>query len=335
MASARLDNRLLGPLHAAVDWWLTELRDMLRQVLLFNRMKPVRLQVTPDDEPVPVGGGSNRIGRGRRNVLLQLDDNRFLYRKIKLPQAAGKNIERVIGYEFNKYFPMQAENALFSCRVVPAGADSGSVEVEIWAVNRRQIELYLALIRRNLGIEVLTLSLGDSSGQARITHDLEQERRRQTDPGNPRYGRLLNLLLAALVAALLAYPVIKMDAYLATQREAVSRLEKKARPVIEVREKIMALDKRFQALVERKTAYPARADVWSYVTRVVADQATLQRVSIGLNTVHLAGKTPSVERLLRSLEQEARIGEVKIAGQVKSTRDSRFEVLNLNLELRE
>ena len=335
MASARLDNRLLGPLHAAVEWWLTELRDMLRQVLLFGKMKPVRLQVTPDDETVPIGGGSNRIGRGRRNVLLQLNDNRFLYRKIKLPQAAGKNIERVIGYEFNKYFPMQAENALFSCRVVPAGADSGSVEVEIWAVSRRQIELYLALMRRNLGIEVLTLYLGDSSGQARITHDLEQERRRQADPGNLRYGRLLNLLLAALTAALLAYPVIKMDAYLATQREAVSRLEKKARPVIEVREKIMALDKRFQALVERKTAYPARADVWSYVTRVVADQATLQRLSIKGNKVHLAGKTPSVERLLRRLETEARIGEVKMAGQVKSTRDNRFEVLNLNLELRE
>jgi general secretion pathway protein L len=335
MADTRLDNRLLGPLHAAVEWWLTELRDMLRQVLLFKRMKPVRLEVTTDDEPVPVDGGSNRIGRGRRNVLLQLDDNRFLYRKIKLPQAAGKNIERVIGYEFNKYFPMQAENALFSCRIVSAGTDSGSVEVEIWAVSRRQIDLYLAMIRRNLGIEVLTLYLGDSSGQARITHDLERERRRQTDPGHRRYGRLLNLLLAALAAALLAYPVVKMDAYLAAQSEEVSRLEKRARPVIEVREKIMALDKRFQVLVERKMAYPARADVWSYVTRVVADQATLQRISINGNRVHLAGQTPSVERLLRRLEQEARIGEVKIVGQVNPTKDDRFEILNLNLELRE
>ena len=335
MASTLLDNRLLGPLYAAVDWWLTELRDLLRHVLLFNRMQPLRLEVTPEDEPVPVGGGSNRIGRGRRNVLLQLDDNYFLYRKIKLPQAAGKNIERVIGYEFNKYFPMQAENALFSCRVVSAGVDSGSVEVEIWAVSRRQIDLYLASIRHNLGIEVLTLYIGDGSGQARVTHDLERERRRQTDPGNLRYGRLLNLLLAALAAALLAYPVMKMDAYLEAQRDEVSRLEQRARPVIELRERIMALDQRFQALVYRKTAYPARADVWSYVTRVVADQATLQRLTIDGNRVSLAGETPSVERLLRRLETEARIREVKISGQVKPTRDNRFEVLNLSLELKE
>ena len=335
MSSTRLDNRLLEPLHAAVDWWLAELRDLLRQVLLFKRMQPLRLQLTADDEPQPVDAGSNQIGRGRRNVLLQLDDNRFLYRKIKLPQAVGKNIERVIGYEFNKYFPMQAENALFSCRIVSAGSDSGSVEVEIWAVSRRQIDLHLAMIRRNLGIEVLTLYLGDSSGQARITHDLQRERDRQSDAGKPRHGRMLNLLLAALAAALLAYPVIKMDAYLATQGEEVSRLEKRAQPVIELREKIIALDKRFQELVERKTAYPARADVWSYVTRVVADQATLQRLSIDGNRVQLVGSTPSVERLLRRLETEARIGEVKISGQVKPTKDNRFEVLNLNLELRE
>jgi general secretion pathway protein L len=335
MASARLDNRLLGQFHAALDWWLDELRDLLRQALLFRRMQPVRLEVTADDEPLPTGDAADRIGRGRRNVSLQLDDNRFLYRKIKLPRAAGKNIERVIGYEFNKYFPMQAADALFACRVVPAGADSSSVEVEIWAVSRRQIDLYLALIRRNLGIEVLTLYLGDSSGKTRITHDLERERRRQTDPGNLRYGRLLNLLLAALAAALLAYPVMKMDAYLEAQRDEVSRLEKRARPVIELRERIMALDHRFQALVYRKTAYPARADVWSYVTRVVANQATLQRLTIDGNRIHLTGQTPSVERLLRRLETEARIQEVKISGQVKPTKDNRFEVLNLSLEIRE
>ncbi len=335
MASTLLDNRLLEPLRAAVEWWLTELRDLSRQVLQFNRMKPLRMELTPDDEPLPVGGPSDRIGRGRRNVLLQLDDNRFLYRKIKLPQAAGKNIERVIGYEFNKYFPMRAEDALFSCRVVPAGADSGSVEVEIWAVSRRQIELYLALMRRNLGIEVLTLYIGGGSGQARITHDLERERRRQTTAESPRFGRLLNLLLAALAAALLAYPVMKMEAYLEAQRDEVSRLEKRARPVIELREQIMALDQRFQALVFRKTAYSARADVWSYVTRVVDDQATLQRLTIDGNRVHLTGQTRSVERLLRRLEAEARIREVKLSGQVKPTRDNRFEVLNLSLELRE
>jgi hypothetical protein len=68
---------------------------------------------------------------------------------------------------------------------------------------------------------------------------------------------------------------------------------------------------------------------------VVGDQATLQRLTIGDNRVQLTGRTPSVERLLRQLESEARIAEVRISGQVKPAKDDRFEVLNLSLELRE
>jgi hypothetical protein len=95
MVSTKFDKRLLEPLYAAVDWWLGELCDLARQVLPFGKSKPLRLRVNSDDELTPVDPDTSRIGGGRGNILLQLDDNSFLYRKIKLPQAVGKNIERV------------------------------------------------------------------------------------------------------------------------------------------------------------------------------------------------------------------------------------------------
>ena len=328
-------NRLLANLGAALEWWLTELRDLACRALPLAVTKPVRFKVTLADELAPAEPEQNRITAGRRHVMLQLDDDAFLYRKLKLPAAARKDIEHIIGYEFNKYFPMQVDNALFSCRVMPAPAGASSVEVEIWAIDRRQIDLYLSLIRRDFAIEVLTLFITDSVGRTRIERNVEKERRLQASAGQRKLARTLNGLLAALAVALVAYPLLKMDAYVEAQREEVARLEKKAQPIIELREQIMALDKRFQDLVDRKQAYPARADVWSYVTRVVAEQATLQRLAINGNRVQLTGQTPSVEALLRQLEKEARIREVKISGQVNPTRDNRFEVLNLNLELRE
>ena len=328
-------NRVLAQMGAALEWWLEELRDLARCLLPLGQTKPMRLRVMPGDELAPADPERDRITAGRRHVTLQLDDDSFLYRKIKLPAAARKNIERVIRYEFNKYFPMQAENALFSCRVVPAPANASSVEVEIWALNRQQVDLYLSLMRRNFDIEVLTLFVTDGSGKTRIERNLEKERRRQAATRPGKFARALNGLLAGLALALIAYPVIKMDAYLEAQREEVARLEKKAQPIIELRENIMALDRRFQDLLDIKQQYPARADVWSYVTRVTAGEAVLERMSIGANKVHLTGKARSVERLLRSLESEQRISTVRIAGQVTATRDKRFEVLNLDLELRE
>lgn len=328
-------NRAVAELNAALEWWLGELRDLARHLLPFGQTKALELEVTPGNELAPVDPAQERPGGGRRDVVLRLADDSFLYRKIKLPVAAGKNIERVVGYEFNKYFPMQADNALFSCRVVPASTNATSVEIEIWALDRRQIDSYLSLMRRDFEIEVLRLFVTDSSGNSRIERNVERERRQQEAAGPRKIGRALNGLLAGLAIALIVYPVVRMDDYLEAQREEIARLEKQARPIIEMRENVMALDQRFRDLIDIKQRYPARADVWSYVTRVTAGEAVLERLSIGADKVQLAGRARSVERLLRSLESEQRIGTVRIVGQVRPADDNRFEVLNLELELRE
>jgi hypothetical protein len=95
------------------------------------------------------------------------------------------------------------------------------------------------------------------------------------------------------------------------------------------------MDDRFRELIERKTAYPAKADVWSYLTRAVGEQAVIERISISGRKVQLGGRAPSVEHLLRNLEADGRISEVRIVGQVKPSKDSGFEVLKLDLELRD
>jgi general secretion pathway protein L len=339
MASPALHQR--SPIHraiasasAALDWWLAELGEILGQILRFRQAKPLRFRVAPGDELLPAEGDPVKAGRSR-HVCLLLDENQFLYRKVKLPLAARKNIASVIGYEFNKYFPMSAEDALFSCRAIATRPGANSIEVEIWAIGRKQINMYLAMLRRQYDFDADMLYIADSAGQLIITHNIEQERRLQSDDRHALAGQVLNIVLASLVVALLAYPVFRMDAYLETQQQEIKRLEKKAQPVIETRAKVMAMDQRFQQLVDRKMTNPARADVWSYLTRAVDDQAILQRMTISGRRVRLAGKAPSVERLLRKLEKETRISEVKIVGQVKATKDNAFESLNLDLELRE
>jgi len=316
-------HRSVAEFSAALDWWLAELGGILRQVLRFRQAKPLRFRVAPGDELLPADGEAVKIGGSGRHVCLLLDENFFLYRKVKLPLAARKSIESVIGYEFNRYFPMNVEDALFSCRTIATKAGANSIEVEIWAIGRKQIDMYMAMLRRQYDFDADMLYIADSEGQT------------QADDRHARIGRVLNLALAGLVAALLTYPVFRMDAYLETQRQEIKRLEIKARPVIETREKIIALDQRFRELVDRKTANLARADVWSYLTRVVGDQAILQRMMISGRKVQLAGKASSAERLLRSLETETRISEVKIVGQVTPTKDNQFELLKLDLELRE
>ncbi len=79
----------------ALEWWSFELGETLRLLTWFNQPNFVEFEVN-DDELLPLSGEKKTAAGARRNVKLRLDDQAFLFRRIKLPTAARKNIDRVI-----------------------------------------------------------------------------------------------------------------------------------------------------------------------------------------------------------------------------------------------
>jgi hypothetical protein len=228
----------------ALQWWLAELRATAAPLLHFTQKSTPGFGLDADGVPRPTDGGAVATG-SHGDIRLKLGDSAFQYRKIKLPQSAQRNVERVIYYEFDKYFPMNATDALFSCTVVPPDKGATSIEVEIWAIARALVDSYLTMIRHEYNIDIRKLILSDSNGRGLIVRNIERERRLAAGPAGRRMSSVLNLTLAALAALLVIYPVMRMDAYLAQQKEEIRALEKRAQPVIELREKAMATERRF------------------------------------------------------------------------------------------
>ncbi|MDH3534903.1 MAG: PilN domain-containing protein [Gammaproteobacteria bacterium] len=318
----------------ALEWWLFELRAIAGSLFRFAH-KPA-LEFGIDDNAVPrPDDGSTAVKAGRGDIRLKPGDNAFQYRKIKLPQNAQRNVERVVYYEFGKYFPLQADDALFSCTVIPPPKGAASIEIEIWAISRSIVDAYVTMIRHEYEIDIRKLILSDSKGRDLIVRNIERERRLAAGPEGRRMSRMLNLMLAALVAVLVIYPVVRMDAYLARQKDETGILEKRAQPVIELREKVMAMERRFHEVADGKSEKPLQAYLWSYLTRSMADRATLNRVALEGRSIQVQGKARSVEELLRRLETDPLVTEVKIVGAVKASADPLFEILNLSLTLKE
>ena len=316
----------------ALEWWSFELGETLRLLTWFNQPNFVEFEVN-DDELLPLSGEKKTAAGARRNVKLRLDDQAFLFRRIKLPTAARKNIDRVIGYEFNKYFPMDAEDALFSCKIIPPSATS--IEIEIWAIGKKSIDMYLSMIRQQHEIEILKLSIVNRQGRILITRDIEKESRREDKNNKTAFLRALNIAIAGLLLALIVYPVKRIDAYLELQQQEIERLEKQAQPIIELRQKTMAMNQRFDQLAEQKREVPNQVSIWSHVTKSMHGRVTLDRLEIDGRNVRVSGQATSVEGLLRSLESDQRITEVKINNPVKATADGLHETLNLTLMVRE
>ena len=321
-------------LDRALAWWLSELRASAESLFRFAGKPVLELEIDAEAVPRPTDRGATLKG-GQRDIRLKLGDNAFQYRKIKLPHSAQRNVERVIYYEFDKYFPMRAEDALFSCTVVPPSRGATSVEVEIWAIGRGLVDSCVTMIRREYDIGIRKLTLSDSQGRERITRNLERERRLAAGPEIRRRSRMLNLLLAGLASALVIYPVVRMDSYLARQQDEIEILQKRAQPVIELREKVMAMEKRFYDLADEKAEMPMQAYLWSALTRAMTGHAVLDQVSLDGRSIQVQGKARSVEALLRRLESDPLVTEVKIVGAVRASGEPDFEVLNLSLTLKE
>jgi hypothetical protein len=322
-------------INRALAWWLSGLRATAESLFRFAQKPVLEFVVEGDAGPRPASNSAAPIKGSRRDIRLQLAENAFHYRKIKLPQSAHRNVDRVIHYEFGKYFPMNAADVLYSCTVVPPAKGATSIEIEIWAIARSTVDAYVTMMRHEYNLVFGKLMLVDSSGRDLIIHDIEKEQRLSAGAETRRARRMLNLLIVALLAGMAVYPVTRIDVLIAQQEREIEGLEKRAQPVIELRENIMALENRFYDLVSRKNKNSSGAYTWSHLTGSLADRAILDRMVVNDHDVQVSGKARSVEALLRELEADPLITEVKVVGAIRASKDPRFEVLNLLLKLEE
>ena len=338
MASAGSIRTLLRslPQHAgrAIDWWLNELRDILELLLGFGKRKKVEFEISADGEPVPITNTGRAAARSG-NLLLRLAESDFMYRRIKLPSAARRNIRQVVGYEFNRYFPMNSENACYSCRVATTDPAATSIEVEIWAIGKSRIDRYLSSIGERYRIRIRQLEIANEEGHVLILRDIAREASLEDAGRAGMQKRLLDFAIAGLVAIVLFYPVKRLDDWLALQQAELDRLENEAGPIIELRERSMSLNRRFGELLERVRQSPNQIGIWSQITELMAEQAELDTLEISGRNVRVVGRTRSVEALVGRLESNEKFAEVKINAPVKKAAGENHETLDLSLKVSE
>lgn len=320
-------------LKKALQWWLYELSETLRLFGKFKKAVIIEFDVSNNEEPRLKENSIIENPTGIHNVCLNLTDNSVLYRKIKLPANATKNIDNVVYYEFNKYFPVNADEALYSFQVMQTGVRAESVEVEIWAVSKAIIDRTLSTIRRLYGLEINVLTITNGGNRDLISYDILKANRANSRQLNAGRQKALNAAILILLPAVIFYPLIKIDGQIDQLQAQINTLKKETRPIIEIRKKILAKEKRFQHLINKKEENPDQTYIWSRITQSVSNKAILDRLKISGRQVQLEGKTPSVERFIRDLESDADISDVIIIGPVTTTSDNLYETMKIVLTI--
>jgi len=320
-------------LDRAWHWWVGELAETLKLLARIRNSNIIDFEVLQRHGLALSNSNGIKNIRGRQNIALKFNDNEILYRKLRLPAAARKDIDKVVRYEFDKYFPMDADNALFSCDVIEPGSGAESIEVEIRAIAKAVVEIHLRTLREQYAIEVKNLYLTNSNDEVLITEDMSKLNRANDDQESVVSQRMMNVMIGGLLLALLIYPLLKLDWRLAKLQQEVTALETEAQPIIEIREKILGMEKRFQYLIDKKKKNPDQAYLWSRVSQSISDQAILKRMEISGRKVRLEGRTASVERMINSFETDSQVSEVKIIGSVSTSEDNQYENMKISLTI--
>lgn len=89
--------------------------------------------------------------RGKRhrldNVTLCLPRKRAVMSYLDLPEVAKENLDQVIEFEFERFFPFKKESCYFSHRRCPSHGSSGQIRIQVVAVQREFLQRVLAIFQ--------------------------------------------------------------------------------------------------------------------------------------------------------------------------------------------
>ena len=314
-------------------WWIGELLEIFNSIKNLKKIDTLHYEAAGKSE-IRLKDNANLIrSNSTYNIELKFNDHNILYRKIKLPNAAKKDIDRVINYEFNRYFPLNMDDALLSYKVIQSSSNKESIEVEMWVVNKALVDHYLGQIREMNGFNIRTLSIINSDGLNVIEHDVSRSKRINRREVAPVYSKHAYLAIMVLLPVLLGYSLYKMDIYLESLQKKVTELEKNAQPILEIRDKIWEKEERLQHLINQKAKNPDQAFIWSHITSTLAGHVVLDRMEIRGRRINIQGKARSVERIIKILEADAGFTNVIIDGPVAVAGKDGYETMKISMSI--
>jgi Tfp pilus assembly protein PilN len=132
--------------------------------------------VPADDEAAAaIRGQLAEAGVRARRAHVGLPRRAAVAKAVELPQVAGSDLRRMVGYELERHLPFPPSDAMFDFEVLDGGAGRGPVRVLLVAAERRSQERVREILRdvgltpRLVTVSVHSLArMADEDGRGRI-----------------------------------------------------------------------------------------------------------------------------------------------------------------------
>lgn len=321
---ARAAERLQWPLRVepvlqnALRWWLGELASFVPEALR-QRIAGLRSRyVLVDDgaglmlwrETGRERGAMGRLHQRPRtanqhplDVVLRLPAEKALRVAAPLPLAAERNLDQVIGFEFERLLPFRRGEAYYTHRVLARDKTTQSLQIELTALPRIEIDETLQAAAR-VGLHVASVEIPPAAiGDVPSLIALEKRgQQRATSRGRLVLAALATVVLVlALAAIVLPFWQAEQTRDRLTAQLTVARGEAELSAKLQNQIDARLRDQHF--LVDRRQHMPTVTQLLDVLTRLTPDDTWLTELQLNGSDMRLTGEAGSATGLLGLIAQ--------------------------------
>lgn len=260
-------------------------------------------------------------------LTLRLPRGFVLERTITLPLIAEQGLREVLGHEMDRYTPFQANEVAWSTQVLLRDRAAEKLRVLLTVLPRATIAPLLSALAGR-GLVPDRVEAADRGGPAR-TLPLSDAAPR----GKSRVGLLAGVALAALVAAVIGVPFLRLQAQSDAIEARIADLQPRADLVSALRRKIAAQANGVTALAAEQARLGDPLGAIAALTRVLPDDTFLMSLALHARQVTIEGQSGGASKLIGALSSDPVIQNAAFSAPV-TRNDAGADLFSIRAEVR-
>ncbi|HUZ75080.1 MAG TPA: PilN domain-containing protein [Stellaceae bacterium] len=272
---------------------------------------------------------------GAGDVVVRLPADKALRSVVSLPLAAERNIDQVIGFEFERLTPFKREDVFYSTRIARRDRKARNLQAEITVVQRDAVQNAMRAAQ-DLGFRAVAIEVAGPDGATPVPCDLLLKAKQ------PAAHRLLRIAVVATAVAATALavaaavtPIVETDAQVRLLTARIAEARRDAEESARLRKAIEAEKANAQVLTARKRNTVPVTEILDELTRLLPDDVWLTELQIDAKEVRIAGFATSAASLLGLLDRSSAFANAAYRSPVTQNSALNREQFDIAAQIRE
>lgn len=269
-------------------------------------------------------------GRRLGPAFIRLPSGALLERNVTLPVAAESSLERVLGYELDRYTPFSADEVFWSAQVERRDRAQGRLQATLTLVPKATLAPLLEALA-SIGVAPVALEGRAGAGAER------RVRLAHSDGRAARRGKRLVMGAAVACAVLLVVaaglPFFRQSQAASAVEARIAGLEPGRHEAEDLRQTLVARAAGSDAIAAEQAALADTLQTIAALTQILPDDTFLTALVLQKRQVTIEGQSANAARLIGSLSADPVIRNAAFAAPV-TRNDTGSDLFSIKAEVR-